>query len=53
MSVRGLGFRISGKGLALQDGRPGDCVRVRNIRSQRIVVANVRRDGTVEPLMER
>lgn len=49
MVVRGFGFIVTAKGLALQDGRPGQFIRVRNVDSQRIVVAMVRHDGTVEP----
>ena len=46
------GFTISGTGLALQDGRPGDFIRVRNVDSKRIVVAKVTADGTVAPVIE-
>ena len=50
MTIRRPGFVVSGKALALQDGRPGDFIKVRNTRSQRIVVAKVSYDGTVEPM---
>ena len=53
MVVRGFGFVITAKALALQDGRPGQFIRVRNVDSQRIVVARVRHDGTVEPAIGR
>ena len=53
MIVRGQGFRIVCKGQALQEGRSGDFIRVRNIDSKRIVVAKVCYDGTVEPTVKR
>lgn len=44
------GIFITTYGLALQDGRPGDVIRVRNLESQRIIMAKVQQDGTVVPL---
>lgn len=52
MIVRGAGFLVQGKGEALQDGRPGDMIKVRNNSSSRIVKATVQYDGTVVPTME-
>ena len=52
MIVRGPGFMVQGKGEALQDGRPGDMIKVRNNTSKRIVKAKVQYDGTVVPTME-
>lgn len=52
MEIKGDGFRITATGQALQDGRPGDMVKVRNTDSNRIVSARVGADGTVEPLAE-
>jgi flagellar basal body P-ring formation protein FlgA len=53
MAIRRPGFTVSTTALALQDGRSGDFVRVRNVDTRRVVVARVCHDGTVEPTMER
>ena len=50
MRIDGLGFVVSAVGQALQDGRPGDLIRVRNTDSKRIVTARVAPDGTVQPV---
>jgi len=52
MRIAGPGFTISGLALALQDGRIGDAIRVRNTDSKRIVVAKVTANGAVEPVIE-
>ena len=39
---------VKSKGIALQDGVPGQQIRVRNISSQRIIVARVKSAGLVE-----
>ncbi len=52
MRIAGDGFQITAVGLALEDGRPGDFVKVRNIDSKRVVVGRVNFDGTVEPVYE-
>jgi len=52
MIVRGPGFLVQGKGEAMQDGRPGDLIKIRNTMSSRIVMALVQYDGTVVPSME-
>ncbi len=53
MRVSGPGFIISGIAQALEDGRPGEFIRVRNIDTKRIIVAKVTFDGTVEPVVKR
>ena len=50
MKIQGVGFIIVAKGQALQDGRPGELIKVRNIDSRRIVNARVAFDGTVSPV---
>ncbi len=50
MIIDGLGFSLSGLGLALQDGRAGEFIRVRNVDSGRIVTARVAFDGAVHPV---
>ncbi len=52
MRIEGPGFSITGLGQALQDGRAGDHVKVRNLDSKRVIVARVAFDGTVEPVFE-
>jgi flagella basal body P-ring formation protein FlgA len=52
MRVEGRGFSVIAKGLALQPGRPGDFIKVRNVDSQRVVVGRVAFDGAVEPLFD-
>ena len=52
MVIRGAGFVVQGKGEALQDGRPGQYIKIRNTSSKRIVLAKVQYDGTVSPSME-
>jgi flagella basal body P-ring formation protein FlgA len=43
------GFLITAMGIAMQDGRAGDYIKVRNTDSQRIILARIKEDGTVEP----
>lgn len=43
------GFLITAMGTAMQDGRAGDYIKVRNTDSQRIILARIKEDGTVEP----
>jgi len=45
------GFTLLAKGLALSNGRVGQTVPVQNIDSKRILNAQVRADGTVEPIL--
>jgi flagella basal body P-ring formation protein FlgA len=52
MRIRGEGFAITAVGQALQDGRPGDLIRVQNVDSKRVVTARVQEDGSVIPLRE-
>ena len=41
---------VTASGKAKQDGRVGDYIKVQNIDSQRIIVAKVKEDGSVEPV---
>ncbi len=54
VSIRlaGAGFALSALGTALQDGRVGDLVKVRNSDTQRIITARVTPQGNVEPIIE-
>lgn len=44
------GFLITAVGKAMQDGRVGEYIKIRNVDSQRIIVARVNENGTVEPV---
>jgi flagella basal body P-ring formation protein FlgA len=44
------GLLVTAVGKAVQDGRAGEYVRVRNVDSKRIILAKVNQDGTVEPV---
>lgn len=45
------GFLVTAVGLALQEARPGEYVKVRNSDSHRVIVCKVNPDGTVEPVL--
>ena len=51
MKIEGDGFTITALGQALDDGRSGAFIRVRNVDSGRIVVGKVKSDGSVEPVI--
>ena len=44
------GFLITALGKAMQNGKVGEYIKVRNIDSQRIIVAKVNNNGSVEPV---
>jgi flagella basal body P-ring formation protein FlgA len=44
------GFLITALGKAMEDGKVGEIVKIRNIDSQRIIVAKINSDMTVEPV---
>lgn len=44
------GFLIRTFGKAMQDGRAGEYIKVRNVDSQRIILVRVNEDGSVEPV---
>jgi flagella basal body P-ring formation protein FlgA len=44
------GLLVTAIGKAMQDGRAGEYIKVRNVDSQRIILAKVNEDGTVEPI---
>jgi flagella basal body P-ring formation protein FlgA len=49
--VQRPGFLVTAVGLAMQEGRAGQYVKVRNTDSHRIIVCKVNDDGTVEPVL--
>ena len=44
------GFLITAFGKAMQDGRAGEYIKVRNVDSQRIILARINEDGSVKPV---
>ena len=50
IQIKQPGLHITAMGQALEDGRTKECVKVRNLDSQRVLVARVNDDGTVEPV---
>jgi len=50
MKIQMNGFLIVTTGQALEDGRVGELIKVRNIDSKRIIMARVGVDGTVTPI---
>jgi flagella basal body P-ring formation protein FlgA len=51
LRVQGAGFLITGVGQALQEGRVGEYIKVRNVDSKRVVTGRVAFDGAVEPVI--
>jgi len=49
--VQRPGFLVTAAGLAMQEGRAGQFVKVRNTDSHRIIMCKVNADGTVEPVL--
>ncbi len=45
------GLKVTAMGLPLEDGRAGQIIKVRNIDSKRDIVAKVKADGTVSPVL--
>jgi flagella basal body P-ring formation protein FlgA len=45
------GLLVTAMGKAMQDGRIGEYIKVRNIDSKRIILARVNKDATVEPVI--
>ncbi|HNS20146.1 MAG TPA: flagellar basal body P-ring formation chaperone FlgA [Sedimentisphaerales bacterium] len=45
------GLVVTAVGTVLQEGRTGECVKVRNADSSRVIVCKVNADGTVEPVL--
>lgn len=49
MTLSANGFKIIALGTALENGKPGEWIRVQNVDSKRIISAHVNFDGTVTP----
>lgn len=52
MRIKGSGFVVTAMGQAMQDGKTGELIKVRNVDSKRVIAARVMPDGTVEPVFE-
>ena len=50
IQIKRPGLSITAMGEAMQDGRTNEYIKVRNIDSQKVLVARVNHDGTVEPV---
>ncbi len=49
IQIKKPGLTISAMGEAMQDGKVNEYIKVKNIDSQKVLVAKVNDDGTVEP----
>lgn len=45
------GLSVTAVGKAMQEGRAGEIIKVRNVDSQRVILAKVGENGTVEPVL--
>jgi flagella basal body P-ring formation protein FlgA len=48
--IERAGLVVTAMGKATQQGKLGECIKVRNVDSQRLILAKVNEDGTVEPV---
>ena len=48
--IERAGLIVTVTGKAMEKGRLGECIKVKNIDSQRVILAKVNEDGTVEPV---
>ncbi len=49
--LENIGLMVSALGVAQEDGRLGDVIRVRNADSLRVIMAYVNEDGSVAPVL--
>jgi len=49
--IESPGFLITAVGKTMQDGKAGEYIKVRNMDSQRIIMAKISEDGSVEPVL--
>ncbi len=49
--IESPGFVITASGTALQDGKAGEHVKVRNADSQRVIITQINSDGSVRPVL--
>jgi flagellar basal body P-ring formation protein FlgA len=48
--IERAGLVVTATGKATEKGRLGECIKVKNLDSQRVILAKVNEDGTVEPV---
>jgi flagellar basal body P-ring formation protein FlgA len=48
--IERAGLIVTATGKATEKGRLGECIKVKNLDSQRVILAKVNEDGTVEPV---
>jgi flagella basal body P-ring formation protein FlgA len=48
--IERAGLIVTALGKTMQQGKLGEYIKVRNIDSQRVIMAKVNEDGTVEPI---
>lgn len=48
--IKRPGLLVTAIGKAMENGRAGECIKVKNVDSHRIIFAKVNEDGTVEPV---
>ncbi len=53
MRIEGKNFAVRAAGQALEDGKPGQFIKVRNIDTRRIIVGKVMPDGVVVPVVKK
>jgi flagella basal body P-ring formation protein FlgA len=51
IQIEKLGLLVTAVGKTMQEGRVGEYIKVRNIDSQRVILARVNENGTVEPVL--
>jgi flagella basal body P-ring formation protein FlgA len=49
--IESAGLLVTALGKTMQQGKLGEYIKVRNIDSQRVIMAKVNEDGTVEPVL--
>ena len=50
IKINTLGLSVTAIGKAMQQGRVGEYIKVQNLDSQRVIMAKVNEDGSVEPI---
>jgi flagella basal body P-ring formation protein FlgA len=51
IQVETPGLLVTATGQAMQNGRAGECIKVKNVDSGKIIIAKVNEDGTVQPVL--
>lgn len=51
IKINMFGLLVTAKGRTLQEGRLGEYIKVQNTDSQRVILAKVNEDGSVEPVL--